>query len=51
MFKSLLESAKASPFGGPFHAQCEGLKVNENRTIAAASAGKLSRIEAISRSS
>ncbi len=40
MFKSLLESAKASPFASPFQAKCDdGLKVNENRLIAAAAAG------------
>jgi len=36
MFKSLLEAAKSSPFSGPFKtANCEGLKINENREIAA----------------
>jgi solute carrier family 25 phosphate transporter 3 len=35
----LLDTARNSPFGSPFlQAQCEGLKVNENRTISAASA-------------
>ncbi|ELT95603.1 hypothetical protein CAPTEDRAFT_180307 [Capitella teleta] len=38
MFKSMIESARTSPFSSPFHAKCEGLKVNENRTIAAPSA-------------
>jgi solute carrier family 25 phosphate transporter 3 len=40
MFKSLLESAKSSPFATPFQAQCDGngLKVNDNRVIMAAKA-------------
>lgn len=38
MFKSLIETAKSSPFASPFHASCEGRKVNDTRTIAAASA-------------
>jgi solute carrier family 25 phosphate transporter 3 len=40
MFKSLIESAKTSPFASPFQARCEGLKVNENRAISAASASE-----------
>ena len=40
MFRSLLESAKTSPLASPFHAKCEGLKVNENREIAAAAAAE-----------
>jgi len=42
MFKSLLESAKSSPLASPFHAKCEGLKVNENRSIQAASTDDVS---------
>ena len=44
MFKSIIEAAKSSPFAGPFQAKCEGLQVNENRQIQAASAepGKIS---------
>jgi len=38
MFKSIIEAAKSSPFAGPFQAKCEGLQVNENRQIQAASA-------------
>merc|ERR1711976_331468 len=38
MFNSLLEAAARSPFGGPRVAQCEGLKINEGRTIQAAAA-------------
>merc|ERR1712062_14638 len=41
-FKSLLEAAKTSPLVSPFQAKCEGLKVNENRTIAAADAEETS---------
>jgi len=37
MFAKYLENAKNSPFASPFQAQCEGLKINENRTIAACS--------------
>ncbi|XP_064604137.1 solute carrier family 25 member 3-like [Liolophura sinensis] len=37
MFQSLVQTAKNSPFVAPFQAQCEGAKINENRTIAAAS--------------
>lgn len=33
----MFESARTSSFTSPFHAQCEGLKVNESREIAAAS--------------
>merc|ERR1711994_107530 len=36
MFKSLLETAKSSPFASPFQAKCEGLKINESREIQAA---------------
>merc|ERR1711912_137 len=36
MFKSLLETAKSSPFASPFQAKCEGLKINESRKIQAA---------------
>merc|ERR1711878_220963 len=36
MFKSLLETAKPSPFATPFQAKCEGLKINESREIQAA---------------
>jgi len=33
---SVLELVRNSPFGGPVsHAKCEGLKVNEDRTVAA----------------
>jgi solute carrier family 25 phosphate transporter 3 len=38
MFQSMLETARKSPFSTPFQARCEGLKVNEHRTIAAPSA-------------
>jgi len=38
MFRSVIDAAKNSPFASPFHAQCEGLKVNDNRVIAAADA-------------
>merc|ERR1712038_2009998 len=40
MFKSLLETAKSSPFASPFQAKCEGLQVNENRQIQAAAAAE-----------
>merc|ERR1712038_422895 len=39
MFKSLLETAKSSPFASPFQAKCEGLQINEHRSIQAAAAG------------
>jgi len=33
---SVLELVRNSPFGGPVsHAKCEGLKVNDQRTVAA----------------
>merc|ERR1719245_968012 len=40
MFKSLLETAKSSPFASPFQAKCEGLHVNEGRQIQAAAAAE-----------
>jgi len=36
MFKSMLESARSSPFTSPFQAKCEGHSVNDSRKIAAA---------------
>ncbi|XP_071082683.1 solute carrier family 25 member 3-like [Haliotis cracherodii] len=42
MFKSFLSSAQSGTFNNPFHAKCEGLKVNEDRTIAAASTDETS---------
>ena len=41
MFQSMLQTVKNSPFASPFQARCEageGLKVNPDRTIAAADA-------------
>ena len=38
MLKSMIDSAKNTPFNNPFEAKCEGLKVNDGRTIAAAAA-------------
>ena len=41
MFQNIIQTVKNSPFASPFQAKCEspdGLKVNEIRTIAAASA-------------
>merc|ERR1712121_80690 len=40
MFKSLLETAKSSPFASPFQAKCEGLQINEHRQIQAAAAAE-----------
>jgi len=37
---SVLELVRHSPFGGPVtHAKCEGLKVNDHRTVAALAVG------------
>jgi solute carrier family 25 phosphate transporter 3 len=38
MYKSFVDNVKNNSFTNPFHAQCEGLQVNEDRCISAASA-------------
>lgn len=39
--EALSKLVKSNPFSSPFqHANCEGLKVNETRTIAAAAAAQ-----------
>ena len=41
MFTNIIQTVKSSPFASPFQAKCDspdGLKVNQIRTIAAASA-------------
>ena len=39
MFQSIIQTARGGSFSNPFEASCEGLKLNDERTIAAASAG------------
>ncbi|XP_041349802.1 phosphate carrier protein, mitochondrial-like [Gigantopelta aegis] len=38
MFQSIIQAARSGNFSSPFEASCEGLKLNEERTIAAADA-------------
>jgi len=49
---SVFELVRHSPFGGPVaHAKCEGLKVNDERTVAALATGSGSGTDALNISS